>query len=109
MASEAQYSSHMKHVWHSSMRAATGTLSGPASSTFVGQASTQRLQPVQRSLTINSNMGGLPSFVSFEPRPHFVEAADEQPARLSGALSRGVCALVHAAAFVAGKRRRVTK
>src|SRR6478736_1304529 len=99
----------MKHVWQCSTRAPIGTPAGPGSSTFVGQTSTQRLQPVQRSRTINSNMAGAPLRACFGPCPYVVEPADQQATLLLGLLLRDVFALVHAAALVAGECCRVAK
>src|SRR5690348_7436836 len=99
----------MKHVWQCSTRAPTGTRSGPGSSTFVGQTSTQRLQPVQRSRSINSNMAGTPLGFGFRSGPDFVQAADQQTSALLRLLHGDILALVHAAALVAGERGRVAK
>src|SRR6478736_6839968 len=97
----------MKHVWQCSTRAPIGTPAGPGSSTLVGQTSTQRLQPVQRSRTINSNMGGPPLPFGFGSGPYLIEAADQQAPRLLGFCFRGIFTLVHASALVASEGGRV--
>jgi hypothetical protein len=55
-ASDGQYSSHMKQVWQSALRAMIGASSGTASNTPVGQTLTHKSHLMQRASLTSSIM-----------------------------------------------------